>query len=257
MVFFFSKNFNAYTLGQVQYWKCRNCGFTISKTHYDLPNEAWQELNFQYHKAYQGKKSNSDDPNWADRLHIQALVLSDLTDIGLLGRSTRWLDFGCGDGKLSSFLKESYGIDLLKYDRYMPPQLDFLTDDDLKTGAFDFVLTTSVFEHFTRREDYDFVESLVSNTGTLGLHTFVSESTPNDPSWFYLLPVHCSFFTNKSMRILFEQWGYKASIYNVEARLWLWFKSDPTEIQSIIERANRRSNAPKYFFKNDFVDYWK
>jgi hypothetical protein len=85
----------------------------------------------------------------------------------------------------------------------------------------------------------------------------VSESIPADASWFYLLPVHCAFHTNRSMSLLFQQWGYVASLYNVDSRLWLWFKRPPSDIQQRIEKANRRLNTSLYIFKNGFVDYWK
>lgn len=258
MNFFFSKKFNSYGLDQVQYWRCENCGFTISKTHADLSAKRWQELNVQYHSTYQGEGHNPDDHRWIERLHTQADILTDLSRIGLLDKTGRWLDFACGDGKLSAILKKQHNLDLLKYDPYMPATQGHLTENDLSEGAFDFVITTSVFEHFTKREDYEFIESLVSNSqGILGLHTLVCENIPFDPSWFYLLPVHTAFFTNKSMDLLFKQWGYKASIYNVEGRLWLWFKTDPREIQPIVAYANKRKNAPKYIFRRGFVDYWK
>ncbi len=257
MQFFFSKKYDSFDLGEVEYWKCNGCGFTLSKTHAEMSADTWQRLNYQYHSTYQGNEISPDDPKWIARLNTQAAVISDLADIGLLDTKGRWLDFACGDGKLSDILKEHYDLELLKYDRYMRDAQGFLDDEALVKGSFDFVITTSVFEHFTRRTDFDLVESLVSADGVLGLHTLVCEDVPPDPSWFYLLPVHCAFHTNKSMSILFKQWGYRASIYNVEAQLWLWFRTDPEEIQSIAIKANLRESRPKYVYKADFVDYWK
>ena len=124
-------------------------------------------------------------------------------------------------------------------------------------GVFDFVITTSVFEHFTRREQFDFVQALVSKNGVLGVHTLVCENVPADPRWFYLNPVHCAFHTNRSMEILFRQWGYACSVYNVDAQLWLWFKNDPQDVEAAIGRANLRAGGLYYVFKRGFVDYWK
>jgi len=164
----------------------------------------------------------------------------------------------CGGGQLSSILAANYGHLLLNYDNYMIRRPGFLGQDDLTPRSFDFVLTTSVFEHFTKREHYDFVESLVGPSGVLGLHTLIREDIPNDPQWFYLGPVvHCSFFTNKSISIMFDQWGYKASVYNVESRLWLWFKDDSTTTKELVEQANARIGGPAYIYKQGFVDYWK
>jgi len=257
MSFYFSKEFRCYILGQVEYFKCNNCGYTISKTHKELTHKTWKELNNQYHKSYQGKDFNVDDPKWQQRLHAQADILADLVKLGLLKKTDRWLDYGSGDGKLARILKDRYHIDLQNYDRYMSAGQVYLTTSDLIRESFDLVITTSVFEHFVKRADYDFIVSLVSSNGMLGLHTLVCEEIPKDPKWFYLLPVHSAFFTNKGMSILFEHWGYESSIYNIESRLWFWFKTESKEIQSIINHANKRVNSPKYVFKKGFVDYWK
>ena len=257
MAFSFSKQFNCFGLDDVHYWKCSHCGFTISKTHSELSDDEWRELNFQYHGSFQGTESCPDDPRWVERIHNQADVVADLVEIGILEKKSPWLDYACGDGKLSNRLKKVYNLELLNYDRYMQNGSDFLTTKEIKSSYFDFVITTSVFEHFTKRMDYDYVDSLVKEDGVLGLHTLVCEEIPTDPSWFYLLPVHTSFFTNKSMRILFKQWGYRASIYNVEARLWFWFKTDTEGIREKVAFANDRGGLPQYIFKGDFVDYWK
>ncbi|MGD0276017.1 MAG: methyltransferase domain-containing protein [Syntrophales bacterium] len=256
MAYYFSKDFNAFGLTKVDYWRCPNCGFSMSKTHADMSVSEWTSLNHEYHSTYQGKDVNPDDLRWIARLQSQATVLGDAAIIGLLKGDGQWLDYACGDGKLSELLRNE-GHTLLKYDRYMPRREDYLNDDEINPGRFDFVLTTSVFEHFTLREQFDSVEALVSDNGVLGLHTLVCESIPCDASWFYLLPVHCSFHTNKSMSLLFEQWAYASSVYNVDSRLWLWFKQSVSDIQEYVEYANRRPNGPSYIIKNGFVDYWK
>jgi hypothetical protein len=107
------------------------------------------------------------------------------------------------------------------------------------------------------REQFDAVEGLLSKQGVLGTHTIVCENVPADPTWFYLAPVHCAFHTNKSMEMLFRQWGYTSSTYNVSAQLWLWFKGDPGRVEAIIQRANTRQGGLTYVFKQGFVDYWK
>ncbi len=72
-----------------------------------------------------------------------------------------------------------------------------------------------------------------------------------------LHPVHCVFHTNRSMEVLFKPWGYRCSIYHVEARRWWWFKGNPQEVEAKIREANRRPQGPTYLFKEGFVDYWK
>src|SRR5690606_14867309 len=39
--YFFTKTFNELDLGAVDYHRCGNCGFTISKTHFDMSDEEW------------------------------------------------------------------------------------------------------------------------------------------------------------------------------------------------------------------------
>lgn len=257
MSFFFSKPFHAYGLDTADYWRCDHCGFVISETHAEMTPAAWERINYEQHASYQGTDGDPADPNWLTRLQNQAVMLHDLQQMGLLNRNGRWLDYACGDGKLSDILQTRYDLDLLKYERYLQRKEGYLGDKDLVPGSFDFVITTSVFEHFTRREQFDFVEALLSKRGVLGVHTLVCESVPADPTWFYLHPVHCTFHTNRSMEILFRQWGYTSSVYNVEGQLWLWFKNDPRDVDARIRWANGRPHGPAYVFKEGFVDYWK
>ena len=255
MEYFFSKDFDVFNLSKVDYWRCQNCGFTSSRTHAEMTANEWESLNHDYHSAYQQKTDNPDDPRWTARLRIQAQVLSDAIQTNILTSSPNWLDYACGDGKLSALLAEE-DIGLQKYDKFMSRREHYLKEDQLVPGGFDLVINTSVFEHFTRREEFDAVNSLVSDQGVLAVHTLVSEDVPDDSSWFYLIPVHCAFHTNKSMSILFEQWGYAVSIYHVDSRLWFWFK-DASGVEEHVRAANERQNGIEYIFKKGFVDYWK
>lgn len=257
MSYYFTKTFHTYKLGNVEFWKCVHCGFVSSKTHFEMSEEEWGQLNVAYHESYQRKGHNADDPRWVDRLYSQAQVIDDVARIGLINEGGQWLDYACGDGQLSSILSTDFGRVLLNYDKYMPSGNGFLGHADIVPRTFDFVITTSVFEHFTQRSHYDEVESLVAPTGVFGLHTLVCENIPQDSNWFYLLPVHCAFHTNKSMSILLRQWGYSESVYNVESRLWLFFKPGARDIGKILEEANQRLDAPRYIYNPEgFVDYW-
>ena len=217
----------------------------------------WERVNHECHASYQGTESDPGDPKWNTRLQNQTRMLNDLQEVGLLNRNDRWLDYACGDAKLSGLLRTHHNLNLLNYERYMPKWEGYFQESELVPGVFDFVITTSVFEHFTRREQFDFVQALVSKNGVLGVHTLVCENVPADPRWFYLNPVHCAFHTNRSMEILFRQWGYACSVYNVDAQLWLWFKNDPQDVEAAIGRANLRAGGLYYVFKRGFVDYWK
>jgi hypothetical protein len=210
--------------------------------------ERWESLNRECHSAYLGSDVNPGDPRWLERLAAQSTVLNDAYQEGLIPAGRPWLDYACGDGKLSELLQKRFGLELQKYEIYMENKPDYLQHKDLITNGFDFVITTSVFEHLTQRRQFDAIASLVAETGVLGVHTLVRETIPTDPQWFYLQAPHCAFHTNRSMEILFQQWGYKSSAYHIESRLWLWFKGDMSD----------KIDESKYVFKKGgFVDYWK
>jgi hypothetical protein len=157
---------------------------------------------------------------------------------------------------LSNACADDHGLKLLKYDEYMAAGDDYVATADLVDGAFDFVISTSVFEHLTRRAQWDGVEALVAPAGALGVHTLVAETVPKDPSWFYLQAPHCAFFTNDAMKRLFEDWGYRCSIYNLAASLWIWFRSDPRDVERRVAELNRTASS-LFLFRDGFLDYWK
>jgi hypothetical protein len=255
MVWAFSKRFDCNGLTTADYWRCQNCGFVISGTHADMSPEQWEDLNRSCHQSYQGSDCNPGDPRWLSRLSSQARVIDDCVRIGLLRTDADWIDYACGDGKLSELVAQS-GHCLGKYDKYMAHEDGYLSDASLVAGSFGFVITTSVFEHLTRREHFDAINGLVGDKGVMGLHTLVRERVPDDPSWFYFSPPHCAFHTNRSMQILFEQWGYQSSVYEVDARLWLWFRDD-AGVEAIAREANTRNCGINYYYKRGFMNYWK
>lgn len=186
---------------------------------------------------------------------MQATVIADLFALGLIPKNLPWIDFAAGGGQLSSALRAKSDAVLLNFDRYMqsPPPNPI---GEPAPGNFDLVVTTSVFEHLRTRDELDSVNALVSQSGVMALHTLVREEIPRDPDWFYLLPVHCSFFSNKSMSTLFNQWGYKSSIYNLDSRLWLFFKRPAIDLTPVIEYANSRG-VHRYILSDGFEAYWK
>ena len=254
--FDFSKRFDAFGLDEVDYWRCHDCGFVLSRTHAGMSPERWEQLNAACHAAYQGQAANPLDPKWKSRLAAQAKALAELAQAGLVDGAGRWVDFGCGDGSLSDLLAAEHGLRLGKYDAYMAGDAGYFADDDLRPRNFDLLITTSVFEHLTRRGDWDRIESLVADSGAFALHTLVAERVPSDPEWFYLQPPHCAFFSNAAMDRLFRDWGYRCSIYSVEASLWVWFRSDPATVAAKVEALNGAGGGP-FLFKAGFLDYWK
>lgn len=249
MAFSFYKEFNCLDLEKIDYYTCTNCGFTLSKQHLEMSKEQWAELNSKYHSYHKTNKT-TDDINWIPRLTSQSKMLTELYNI--IPHNKPWIDYGCGDGKLSVMLNKN-NIKINCFD-IVPcsKDIEYLKSEDLKDKGFDLVVTTSVFEHFRSYDELNAVEKLVSDTGAMAIHTLISNKIPKDPGWFYLLPVHCALYTNKSMKILFDRWGYKFSLYCCEARMWVMFKQPQKYIQNILD-----TFAYKYDYKYDFVDYWK
>jgi len=255
---YFNKRFDSYGLSDVEYWRCICCELVMSKTHKEMDKHIWNRLNKNYHLTYQGSDYDANDPRWILRLNDQAEVIADLKNLNLIKVSDSWVDYGCGDGKLSEILFSKYTIKVEKYDKNKHGS-DYLSKRNLKKRNHDLVISTSVMEHISDQDELEFINDLVSDIGVLAVHTFVSDDIKPDPTWFYLLPTHCTFFTNKSMQILFDRWGYESSIYNVNSRLWFWFKNDSDTIENIVQSANNRLGVGKlyYHFKRGFMDYWK
>lgn len=245
------------------YVHCENCGLVLSRTMYEMTDSEWQRMN-DGHRSYQGTDENSVDPNWLPRLHSQANLFADLFASGIWEPDMRAVDYGCGDGKLSDYTensKKSAGEyicapKILKYDKYMRPAgpCDYLRDEDMRPGSFDMVITCSVFEHLLGREDVEEIIGLLNGSGTLCVHTLICEEVPRDPSWFYLLGGHCTLWTNRSMGLLFEQYGFAGCAYHVEARMWFFFK-DRHQFEHLREKSEEIPG--EWVFSDHFVDYWK
>ena len=84
--YFFSKKYTkkplAYLMkdiGEVKYYKCNNCGFTLSKTHRELDNDRWEKLNFDFHHFLENRKNNQAQINQPPYLQ-QAMMIKILSD---------------------------------------------------------------------------------------------------------------------------------------------------------------------------------
>ena len=142
MTFYFRKTFNVFNLKDVEYWKCKNCGFCASKTHFDMTSKEWAELNYAFHS---GTHYTEDNPyNRNQRYFNQALMLSLMFKQSLI-KGDRWLDWGCGIGSVALLLKDYFNIELLTYDRYFTPQINSISEKMLVKRGFHLVVNTAVF----------------------------------------------------------------------------------------------------------------
>jgi len=253
---FFTKDFQGdYGLAEIRYRRCSGCGCVFSETHAAMSRDAWEDLNERVHAEYQGGDHAAADPRWLERLAAQDENIARMAGLGLLPRDLPWLDYACGDGKLADMLV-ARGLPVRKYDRYMHgDRPDYLGEAQLRATRYANVISTSFFEHVLSLEPLDEVAGLVDEDGVLSLHTLVRGAMPRDPAWFYLVPVHVAFFTNRGMALLCERWGFTASIYHVPSRMWFLYKRWGDE-RDRLARAGLDLDGDDDFCQRGFVAYW-
>ncbi|WP_369410420.1 methyltransferase domain-containing protein [Neiella litorisoli] len=254
MHYYFSKQFDEYELGKVDYCKCPHCGFCASQSHFELSPNDWNQLNQAYHSKSHYAEDNPHNRN--QRYFNQSLMLSLMTKQGLINRGD-WLDWGCGVGAVSQLLNDYFDLKLSTYDKYFTPHINAIDETALLPRQFDLVVNTAVFEHVRDRDTLDEIESYVSDKGCFAIHTLVPENVPQDPNWMYLIPVHCAFHTNKSMALLMKDWGYQCSVYNQHSKMWVLFREPAAEVQPRVEQLNHALGWQYLHFKNGFMDYWQ
>lgn len=243
-------------IGQVDYFRCKHCGFVLSKTHSEMTKSQWDKLNHQFHHYLESCATNTIDINQPPYAE-QAFMIAVLGKHGLIAIDSM-LDYAAGYGSLSSILAKYFSIDLPISDPYVVTgdTSRYVPSDRLAT--YDTVINTAMFEHVLHREDLDSVNALVNPDGALVIHTRVSGFIPDDPEWFYLRPpVHTAFHTNASMQILMDQWGYQSSIYCLPARCWVLLRSDKSDLSARISAINNELQSQWFHAKPGFVDFWK
>lgn len=191
-----------------------------------------------------------------ERIAAQAKVFSELYEIGIFNDNDRIIDYGCGDGKLATEVNALCESKLLlKYDKYMNgSDKGYLCEEDVVPGTFDGVVTCSVFKHLIGKNEVHKVFDLLSKQGIFCLHTLVCEVIPQDPEWFYLLPVHCTLWTNEAMSKIYQDNKFVGCAYNLESQMWFMFRNC-NQYKLLMEK---QADLPgSWFFSDDFVDYWK
>ena len=258
-------------IGKVEYHKCTNCGFVISKTHSELSFESWNKLNADFHhyieqhymesEGLEIQELNSSSYSVPRKINPppyleQVMMLYVLSKNEIISHSTI-LDFAGGYGTSSKLLKKYFNLEMNVYDPYIQNyDVDYISIDTIK--KYSIVFNSAMFEHIIKRDDLEKLNSLVTEDGCLILHTIVCEKIPNDPNWFYLEPpVHCAFHTNKSMTILMQQWGYIDSIYCPTSKCWILFKKESKERYKKINAINTELQQRYLFYQQGFVGYWK
>jgi len=226
-IFHLTKDFNGYcTLNLVVYVRCKTCGFVFSPTMYKLSEEEFMLVNASFHHLILTEADCSEDPNWLLRLKKQSIELFRLFEAGIIRSELPWLDYACGNGRLIRHLQDLGFSNIVGYEPYMKdtilPEVPTIADKDLQPGRFDCVISTSFLEHVRDLAVIERMSKLVSSKGAFIFHTYVDEQIPADPNWFYLLPTHCSFFTDGALAILFERHGFKSATHIARGNMHVW-----------------------------------
>lgn len=133
-------------------------------------------------------------------------------DCGIFLVDSRTVDYGCGDGKLSSYVEDEFFARtgrknkhqlIGNYDRYMGlgNENGYYHEEDIIPHTFDVVISCSMLEHLIGFDEVDSFFSLVRSDGVICLHSLICEEVQLDPEWFYISPrVHCTIWTNNAMK---------------------------------------------------------
>ena len=88
------------------YVRCENCGLVLCQTVYEMTGDEWQRINDGCLTKF-GHDEDPDDPHWVERLRCQSTFIADLANQGIWDADARFVDYGCGDGKLADYVQNN------------------------------------------------------------------------------------------------------------------------------------------------------
>jgi hypothetical protein len=103
-------------LNEAEYYKCSNCGFTFSKTIFEMDAIAWEELNTKFHKFIENperKRQGNQPPYLEQAAMLKLLMKNQVIDEESI------IDYGGGMGTLAKVLQNYFDIALPIYDPYV------------------------------------------------------------------------------------------------------------------------------------------
>lgn len=217
---YFTKDFHGdCTLGVCQYDKCPNCGSVFCSTMCELPDAPWRGMQDALLKDKAIGTFHPRDYGWYPRIVKQAEAIAELYRQKWIPNDGIILDWGAGTGMLSQECAK-VGVTLECYDPY------YHKDGWHKSVAAyscAFVSCSAVLEHLRTHGDVDAVFAAPRCTdGVLMLHTSIVDVVPQDQTWYYLLPGHCSLWTAKAIRLYTNRHGYMQYLYHGPSATWFF-----------------------------------
>jgi len=197
----------------IYYNLCSVCNFSYSP-------EIWSWSLVDFEQRIYNNEYRDIDPDYVEaRPRNQAVNLTTL--FGRHANTIRHLDYGGGDGLLSSLLRDA-GFDSSSYDPFVNKTMDVN-----ELGTFDLISAIEVFEHVPNVNALmETLRALLKPAGIVFFTTLVSDgSIVKDKrlTWWYAAPRngHISLFSRKSLTILAGKHGFNLGSFNDGAHL-LW-----------------------------------
>ena len=91
------------------YVRCGRCGLVLCQTVYEMSDREWEKINDGCGEKF-GHDEDPDDPRWVERLRGQAELFANLAAHGIWEPETRFVDYGCGDGKLADYVQNELSV---------------------------------------------------------------------------------------------------------------------------------------------------
>lgn len=197
-------------LSQLTYVRCQNCQFIFAHEYASFTPDDLKIINATYHDAMMASNMKSEWGNTDSFRPTRMEIQKDILRTVIANYDTA-VDYACGNGDLTNSFDK-----FTRYDKYYNPCV--LAD------KYDLVVCTSYIEHIYDIDELHRVFSLVGDKGAMLLHTWIGCKEDQYPSNEYMLAVHCSFFSNKSLQIACKKYGFVECHFNDITMTWLLSK---------------------------------
>ena len=206
---------------------------------YTFVANPWTEFEKIYTEAYYNQKGADpyvdyafelDHPSLTVRQYEWRGLLAAITSLKPLSPSTRWLDFGCGNGGLVRHVREHANCQIVGFeegwirDRAMEKGIPFISKDELESteAAFDIVTAIEVLEHVSDPLVVLAKIRKLLKPGGLFFYT-TGNARPNRKKlleWGYFLPdIHVSLYEPETLALALRKSGFRAEFSRYSAGL--------------------------------------